>query len=110
MSGSLEKTDSGSSSKKCVTVKIQLPETENTTLAHTYNIILKVEDLKKDIAGKFKIEKQFIQIFQSDKEVSDDFILSQLICNEFGIIEIQLKLTEEAEKSHVKLDTNVYYR
>lgn len=119
MSGTLERSESGNQIKKCSTVKIQLPETENT-LAHTYVDSLKIQDFKNDIAKKFKVEANLFEIYQvTGKKESgeqiielcvEDQILRELVKNDFGIIDIQLKLTEEATAKNIKLDTNVYYR
>lgn len=94
--------------RKNVTVKIQIPDRENT-LAHAFNTSLKVEELKEDIAKKFRVESRVLKIFQFDEEIQNEKLLSNLFFNEFGIIEISLKLTEEATANGVKLDANIYY-
>jgi hypothetical protein len=99
----------GISFKKNVTVKIQIPERENT-LAHAYNIGEKIGELKEDLAKKFKVEAKLLKIFQFDEEIESDKLLSNLFFNEFGIIEISLKTTEEASENGVRLDPNIYYR
>jgi hypothetical protein len=102
-------SETPNSAKKNVTVKIQIPETENT-LAHSYSMSMKIEELIEDIAKKFKVESKFLKIFQFQDEILNNKSLAQLIFNEFGIIEISVQLSEEALDNNITLDTNVYYR
>lgn len=97
--------------KKSVTVKIQLPvpDQHEHILAVNFPNTFDVGNLKEDIANKFKISSDALLVFQDDDEISSHHLLCNLNLNDFGIIEIKLRLTEDANDSGVKLDTGVYY-
>ena len=96
-------------SKKSLTVKIQLPEDSENILAVNFPSNFNVRKLKEDIAKKFKISCENLLVYQDEEEIHDDFMLGNLNLNNFGIIEIKLKLKDDAINDGVKLDTSVYY-
>lgn len=101
---------SASVKHKNLTVKIHLPDEIETVLAINFQNNFSVKNLKDDIAKKFKIPSNFLQVFQSDDEIADDRMLYDLLLNDFGIVEIKIKLTEAAILEGTwKLDTSVYY-
>lgn len=95
--------------KKSVTVKIQLPDDHEHILAVNFPNTFDVGNLKEDIAKKFLISSEALLVFQDEDEIVNQHLLCNLNLNDFGIIEITLKLTDEAYNRGVKLDTNVYY-
>lgn len=108
-----------------LTVKFQITETQ--IIAHSYPRSLSLKDIKRDIAGKFKVPDNALELRQSvDQQViaNERIKLNDLPRNQFGIVELQLKLKEEEAKDDVeshsqrktpsanaplKLDLNVYY-
>lgn len=68
-----------------------------------------VRNLKEDIAKKFKISSEHLLVHQDEDEICDDYKLCNLNLNDFGIIEIKLRLTDHAINEGIKLDTGVYY-
>lgn len=95
--------------KKTLTVKIQLPEDSENILAVNFPNTFDVGHLKDDIARKFKVSGEHLVVFQDDNEIFDEHMLCKLNLNDFGIIEIKLKLTDDAINEGLKLDTCVYY-
>lgn len=102
-------TKMSSEDKKSLTVKIQLPEDSENILAVNFPDTFDVKNLKEDIAKKFQIPCENLLVHQNDEEVYDNQMLCNLNLNDFGIIEIKLRLTEEAISDGAKLDTGVYY-
>jgi hypothetical protein len=95
---------------KSLTVKIQLDEDSENILALNYPATFNCRALKEDIARKFKISSFNFRIFyRNSEEISDECLVSDLKLNDFGIVEIKLKLTDDAVRGGVNLDTNVYY-
>lgn len=95
--------------KKSFTVKIQLPEDSENILAVNFPNTFDVANLKHDIAKKFNISDENLRVFQDDDEIRDEHLLCDLNLNDFGIIEITLKLTDDAINDGIKLDTGIYY-
>lgn len=91
-----------------VTVKFHIISTE--IVAHVYSNRLKIKEIKKDIAEKFKIDSEFLVITQNDEILNDKQRLFDLCKNEFGIIDLNLSLTKEAIKRNIIFDINIYYR
>lgn len=95
---------------KSLTVKIQLDEDSENILALNYPGTINCRELREDIARKFKISSFHLRIFYRNSEaISDECLVSHLKLNDFGIVEIKLKLTDDAVREGVNLDTNVYY-
>lgn len=93
-----------------LTVKIQLPEDSENILAVNFPSSFDVGHVKDDIAKKFKISAgDHLLVFQDEEEIFDGQMLCNLNLNDFGIIEIKLKLTDDAINKGIKLDTDVYY-
>ena len=95
--------------KKTLTVKIQLPENSENVLAVNFPNTFHVGNLKEDIAKKFKVSVDQLNVQQNDDEIQDKHMLCHLQLNDFGIIEIKLKLTDIAISDGIILDTSVYY-
>lgn len=95
--------------KKTLTVKIQLPEDSEHILAVNFPNTFDIGQLKEDIAKKFKISSDDLLVYQDDEEICDEHMLCNLNLNDFGIIEITLRLTDGAINEGTKLDTGVYY-
>jgi hypothetical protein len=95
--------------KRTLTVKIQLPENFENILAVNFPNTFNVGSLKEDIARKFKISGDQLAVFQNEDEIEDKHMLCHLNLNDFGIIEIKLKLTDDAINDGITLDTAVYY-
>lgn len=101
---------SGSEFKKTLTVKIQLPEDSENILAVNFPNTFNVGSLKKDIAKKFKVKSEQLMVHQDHPyEICDDEMLHNLLLNDFGIIEMKMRLRDEAVNDGVTLDTSVYY-
>lgn len=95
--------------KRSLTVKIQIPENSENILAVNFPNTFNIGDLKEDIAKKFKISGDQLAVYQNDNEIHDKHMLCHLNLNDFGIIEIKLKLTDDAINDGIILDTSVYY-
>lgn len=95
--------------KASITVKIYLPDDRENVLAVNFSNFTKIVELKQEIAKKFKVEPEDFVVLQKDEEISDDVELFDLQLNDFGIIEIKLRLTEDAVEQGVALDTEIYY-
>lgn len=95
--------------KRSLTVKIQLPEDSENILAVNFPNTFDVASLKEDIAKKFKITADQLAVYQNEDEIQDKHMLCNLNLNDFGIIEIKLKLIDEAINDGITLDTSVYY-
>lgn len=93
-----------------ITVKIHIPDDHEHVLAQNLPASFSVINLIEDLAKKFKVEIKHLAIFQHDLEVHSSQKLIGLILNSFGIVEVQLKLTETGILDLIKLDTAVYYK
>lgn len=96
------------SSARDVTVKFQIDETQ--TIAQAYRNTTAIADIRQDVADKFQLEVRFIVFKQYDEELVDTKVLREVCRNEFGVVEIQVDLTDEAVDNDVALDTSIYYR
>ena len=92
---------------KDVTVKFQISEAQ--IIAHAYPNIMTVEDIKEDISRKFRVSTDFLLLKENDRILPEDTKLCDIKSNDFGIVELDLILSEEAGYHNVNLDTNVYY-
>lgn len=90
-----------------VTVKFQVDNGQ--CIAQTYPITLLVSEIKKDIASKFQVNSDDIIFKQGNVLVPANISLSDVVTNEFGVVELQLDLTDEAIDNDVVLETSVYY-
>jgi IQ and ubiquitin-like domain-containing protein len=95
--------------KRTLTVKIQLPEDSENVLAVNFPNTFNIGNLKEDIAKKFKVAVDQLAVYQNEAEIHDKHMLCHLNLNDFGIIEIKLKLTDAAINDGTTLDTSVYY-
>ncbi|KAG5670744.1 hypothetical protein PVAND_000985 [Polypedilum vanderplanki] len=92
-----------------ITVKIKLDENVENTIAVNFPQSFNVGNLKEDISKKFNVDTKSLLVYQHEEEIENDQMLASLLLNDFGIVEIKLKLTEEATLAGEKLDINVYY-
>lgn len=92
-----------------ITVKIHLPDDTENVLAVNFAYTTTIEKLKEDVAKRFNILSEDFHVLQKDEEIDDEMMLSDLLLNEFGIVEISLKLTEDAVANGVLLDASVYF-
>lgn len=97
------------SKKSSITVKIHLPDDRENVLAVNFSNYTRIEELKEEIAKKFIVEPDDFVVLQKDEEIHNDVELFDLQLNDFGIVEIKLRLTEDAVELGVVLDTEVYY-
>lgn len=95
--------------KSSLTVKIYLPDDKEHVLAVNFPNSTTIEKLKEEIAKKFKVSPDDFVVLQNDEEIFNDVELFDLFLNEFGIVEIKLKLTDDAVDEGIALDTSVYY-
>lgn len=91
-----------------VTVKFEI--SEEKTIAHTYLNSLTFQEVKTDIASKFKIDPKYIQFLHCGIGIRDEKRIYDICRNDFGILDVKLQLLPEAEFDNVRLDVNVYYR
>lgn len=98
------------SSNEHLTVKFQITETQ--IIAHSYKREQTLEDMKRDIAGKFKVLDTWLDVLGQDGKLLTDerMKLNDLSRTQFGIVELQLKVNEKGEQEKANLDLNVYYR
>lgn len=95
--------------KKNITVKIHIPDDNENVLALNLPSSFTAKHLIEDLAKKFKVEIKHLAIFQEDLEVGNNQKLYELNLNGFGIVEVELKLTDDGVLDDVKLNTAVYY-
>jgi hypothetical protein len=95
--------------KKTITAKIQIADDTENVIALNFPDNFNVENLKEDLSKKFNIKSENLLVFQNDEEIRNENLLAELKLNDFGIIEILLKLNDAAIDEGVKLDTTVYY-
>ena len=95
--------------KKTITVKIQIADDTENVIALNFPDNFNVENLKEDLSEKFLIKPENLLVFQNDEEIKNEHFLAELKLNDFGIIEILLKLNDVAIEEGVKLDNSVYY-
>lgn len=91
-----------------LTVKFQI--TESQTIAHSYKRDQSLEEIRLDIAKKFKVTDQHLDFYQGEVRLDGAVLLGVVPRNKFGIVEIRLQLNETATAEKAKLDLNVYYR
>lgn len=96
------------SSDENVTVKFKISDVQ--IIAHTYSNNLTFEEVKFDIASKFKVDAKYLQLLHCDTPIPDEQKIIEICRNNFGIIDVHLQLLPEAEFDNVQLDVNVYYR
>lgn len=102
-------TPTSDSKKSSITVKIYLADDRENVLAVNFSNFTRIEELKQEVAKRFKVEPEDFVVLQKDEEISDDIELFDLQLNDFGIVEIKLSLTEDAVELGVVLDTEIYY-
>lgn len=100
-----------------ITVKFKLHQFQ--TIAQVYPNHLKLDAIKEDLAGKFKVPAKYLHLLQDGISLSDSVRLSEMPHNNFYIVEMDLELNSEAHKlnenvkSHEKLialNADVFYR
>ncbi|XP_055523710.1 IQ and ubiquitin-like domain-containing protein [Wyeomyia smithii] len=94
---------------KDVTVKFHILKSQIVT--HAYPNISTVEEVKKDISKKFQTLPKYLVLKQPDsmKPLDDHQRLFDICDNEYGIIDINLELSENALEENVKLEPQIYY-
>jgi hypothetical protein len=92
-----------------ITVKIHLPDDTENVLAVNFSDSTTVDKFKRDISNRFKISSVDLLVLQKEEEIDDEILLSDLLLNEFGIVEINLKLKDEASTNGIILDASVYF-
>jgi hypothetical protein len=92
-----------------VTVKIKLDENVENAIAVNFPPNFNVGNLKEDISKKFNVQPASLIVYQDDEAICNEHMLANLLLNDFGIVEVKLKLTEEATLVGGKLDINIYY-
>jgi hypothetical protein len=95
--------------KKNITVKIHLPDDTENVLAVNLPYNFNVANMKDDIAKKFRINSEILMVYQNNVEISNESLLHDLYLNDFGIVEIKLKLSEHAVIDGVELNPSIYY-
>ncbi|XP_058813955.1 IQ and ubiquitin-like domain-containing protein [Topomyia yanbarensis] len=92
-----------------VTVKFHILKSQIVT--HAYPNIYTVDEVKKDISKKFQIQPKFLVLRQlnSMNPLNDQQPLYNICDNEYGIVDVELDLTENADEENMKLEPQVYY-
>lgn len=101
---------------KNMTVKFQLNNFH--TVVQVYPNRLSLEEIKKDIGQKFKVDGKYLCLHQNMVNCSDALRLCDVERNDFGIIEFELKLNELAVEynsgvlkgERLVLNPDVFYR
>lgn len=92
-----------------LTVKFEITDTQ--TIAHSYKRSLSLKDIKRDIAGKFRVADNLLELLlhETGQVIEDEGMrLNDLPRNKFGIVELLLRVNEK-ENGQTKLDLSVYY-
>ncbi|GAB0094271.1 IQ and ubiquitin-like domain-containing protein [Sergentomyia squamirostris] len=90
-----------------VTVKFQISESQ--IVAHVYDSRITIGEMKRDMGSKFNISSDYLAIRQKTTTIDDNYKLQDLVRNNFGIIEVHLTLTEDAQAARMILDLSTYY-
>lgn len=100
-----------------ITVKFKLHQFQ--TIAQVYPNHLKLDAIKEDLAGKFKVPAKYLQLLQDGIILVDSVRLSEMPHNNFYIVEMDLELNSEANKLNenvksqeklIALNSDVFYR
>lgn len=83
-----------------VTVKFKLDD--NHIIAQVYDNQCLLGDMLLDLAAKFKIDRQYMQLQHEYIELKDEQRLSELPTNEFSIVELDLSLNARADTFNTK--------
>lgn len=116
MSESIEKNDA---SQTNITVKFKINNFE--TVAQVYTSITTIRQILIDIASKFQLSPKYLAIQHEDNviKLSNSMQLQQICENSFGIVNVQLLLSDLAKQINenisndcekIKLDSDIYYR
>lgn len=100
-----------------ITVKFKLHQFQ--TIAQVYPDQLKLDVIKEDLAGKFKVPAKYLRLLQDGISLEDSVRLSEMPHNNFYIVEMDLELNSEAQKINenvksedklIALNAEVFYR
>lgn len=100
-----------------ITVKFKLHQFQ--TIAQVYPNHLKLDAIKEDLAGKFKVPAKYLHLLQDGISVVDSVRLSELPHNNFYIVEMDLELNSDAhtfnenvksQEKLIALNADVFYR
>ncbi|XP_055586692.1 IQ and ubiquitin-like domain-containing protein [Uranotaenia lowii] len=94
---------------KDITVKFRILKSQIVTDA--YPNIYSIEEVKKDVSEKFQIHPAFVVLKKagSARQLDDDQRLYGLCDNDYGVIDMDLELTENASRENIRLEPQVYY-
>ncbi|XP_038104266.1 IQ and ubiquitin-like domain-containing protein [Culex quinquefasciatus] len=94
---------------KDVTVKFRILKFHIVT--HAYPNIYTIDEVKKDISTKFQIQQKYLVLKQvnSTNPLKDSQRLFDLCDNDYGVIDMELELTENACLANVRLEPKQYY-
>lgn len=95
---------------KDVTVKFRILKFHIVT--HAYPNIYTIDEVKKDISTKFQIQQKYLVLKQvnSTNPLKDSQRLFDLCDNDYGVIDMDLELTENACLANVRLEPQQYYK
>lgn len=105
-----EQQENLSSTNNLITVKFQITETQ--IIAQSFRASLSVKQIKRDIAGKFKVPDNVLRVYDDQQQwiKDEEVLLNDLSRNQFGIVELRLELAEHnGDENKTKLDLSVYY-
>lgn len=103
---------------KKITVRFELNEFD--TVAQVYPGMTTIDEVLEDVSSKFQLLPKYLSINQKfGTKISKTLRLYQLCTNDFGILDVELILSDLAnhinqsirdEHEKIRLDTNIYYR
>lgn len=93
-----------------ITVKFRIPKAQTVTYAFPYNYT--IEEVKKDVSEKFQILPKFLILKQTNNEhpLDDEQLLLNICDNNYGIVDIDVELSENAQQNNVRLEPQTYYK
>lgn len=95
---------------KDITVKFRIMKFHIVT--HAYPNIYTIDEVKKDISTKFQIQQKYLVLKQVNypSPLKEDQRLFDLCDNDFGVIDMDVELTENASLANVRLEPQLYYK
>ncbi|XP_055617119.1 IQ and ubiquitin-like domain-containing protein [Toxorhynchites rutilus septentrionalis] len=92
-----------------ITVKFRIPKSQTVTYAYPYNCT--IQEVKIDISEKFQILPKFLILKQtnSSSPLEDEYLLLNICDNNYGIIDIDVELSENALQNNVRLEPQTNY-
>jgi hypothetical protein len=91
-----------------VTMKFHISDTE--VVAHHFPAACSIAAIKHEIGKKFRIDPMYLSMRQGGQTVEDGSRLGEIDMNKFGIVDVELAVSDLGMRNGIVLDTSAYYR